>query len=751
MAVVCLSSQTPMAQFSPLLSPTTHEMIKSCTALLSLILILSCFTKVLAQDGHLPAPVSVTIDSYKSIQELPQPKWMIKEGSNPLSIEDILNGDIKDGQLVEIHPDEKVIEHFEKYWFAIEFISEVDLQNWLLHVESSYSGFGWSTNFSEIRSYLIREGQLVHAGKTGYFVPASERDFNSRHTQSLLNLNLSSRSSLIFWLHITKNYTITSSFPQLIIYDPSVVIPEFTVEGDVLFWIGSILMTWIVSLIILLYLRDRTSVWFFVFVTALVLDSLSNMPSDPLTGLLFPENPQIGLFFGFGTSILMMVTLLQFARVIIDLPLKNRKLDMVIYTSIWVYLIASIVLFYLFFHYENFVFITIYMFIYGLTFLGSGTIYLFLKDPLSKLIGLALLLFVIPNLIPLPFGEGFLSITALLLAVTIGVGYRIKMLFQERLQADNEKKDLLKHQNTLLEKQVADRTEELSHSLTELKSTQAQLIQQEKLASLGQLTAGIAHEIKNPLNFVNNFSEVSRELIEEIKEERAKSQESRDETLVDEILEDINSNLEKIHEHGTRANGIVTSMLQHSREGSGKKEPTNLNALIKEYVNLSFHGMRAGKNAINVVIDLQLDEQIRNVILVTEDFSRVLLNLCNNAFDAMREKMKKYEEQSTKYNDGAAVDVSYHPKLTVSTILEKGQVRISFEDNGTGIPDEIKDKILQPFFTTKKGTEGTGLGLSITHDIIKAHGGELKVENLQAENQSHDGQGSRFTITLPQP
>jgi len=285
----------------------------------------------------------------------------------------------------------------------------------------------------------------------------------------------------------------------------------------------------------------------------------------------------------------------------------------------------------------------------------------------------------------------------------------------------------------------------LEETLSNLESTQAQLIQQEKLASLGQLTAGIAHEIKNPLNFVNNFSEVSIEMIEEIRDSRHKTQDTRpkteDDEIEDEILEDIRANLKKIHEHGSRANGIVTSMLQHSRGGSGKKELTDINALIKEYTNLAFHGMRAGKNPINAAIDLQLDEQIKEVPLIGEDFSRVLLNLCNNAFDAMREKVKKYEVQSTKYNDGAAVDESYHPKLTVSTILEKGNVRISFEDNGTGIPDEIKDKILQPFFTTKKGTEGTGLGLSITHDIVKAHGGSISINS--------DPNGSIFTITIP--
>jgi signal transduction histidine kinase len=206
--------------------------------------------------------------------------------------------------------------------------------------------------------------------------------------------------------------------------------------------------------------------------------------------------------------------------------------------------------------------------------------------------------------------------------------------------------------------------------------------------------------------------------------------------------------LKKIHEHGSRANGIVTSMLQHSRGGSGKMEPTDLNALIKEYVNLSFHGMRAAKNPINVHIVLDLDPELGMVSLIKEDFTRVVINLCNNAFDAMREKVKKSEVGSLpagkagpKSEDGARLDERYLPKLQVNTMLEKGRVRISFEDNGPGIPDEIKDKILQPFFTTKKGTEGTGLGLSITHDIIKAHGGELKVE-------TKIGEGTAFIIQL---
>jgi signal transduction histidine kinase len=275
---------------------------------------------------------------------------------------------------------------------------------------------------------------------------------------------------------------------------------------------------------------------------------------------------------------------------------------------------------------------------------------------------------------------------------------------------------------------------EVESAMNELKATQSQLVQQEKLASLGQLTAGIAHEIKNPLNFVNNSSEVSIELVDEAIEERSKGPEARNESLVDEILVDIKSNLKKVHEHGSRANGIVTSMLQHSRGGSGKFEPTDLNALVKEYVNLSFHGMRAGKNPIDVEIGFELDPEITDVPIIKEDFIRVVINLCNNAFDACAERSrstmrgKKYEVQGTNYEVEEGNNVDYLPKLKVTTSLDKGQVRVAIQDNGPGIPDDIKDKILQPFFTTKKGTEGTGLGLSITHDIIKAHGGELEIE-----------------------
>jgi signal transduction histidine kinase len=300
----------------------------------------------------------------------------------------------------------------------------------------------------------------------------------------------------------------------------------------------------------------------------------------------------------------------------------------------------------------------------------------------------------------------------------------------------------------------------LERTLSDLKATQAQLVQQEKLASLGQLTAGIAHEIKNPLNFVNNFASVSLEMVEELKQDvdgfqlsvfsedsPQKTDNRKLKTRIDENIHDLKTNLGKIHEHGSRADSIVKSMLMHSRGGSGKKEATDLNALVQEYTNLAYHGMRAGKNPITVDIRYELDPKAGSIPLVIEDFSRVILNLCNNAFDALRDgamRDVRGEEPALSEAKGATSNHSTF-NLQPSTLILRTKrtssaIVIEVEDNGPGIPADIQDKILQPFFTTKKGTEGTGLGLSITHDIVKAHGGSLGIH-------SQPGQ-TVFTIKL---
>jgi signal transduction histidine kinase len=290
--------------------------------------------------------------------------------------------------------------------------------------------------------------------------------------------------------------------------------------------------------------------------------------------------------------------------------------------------------------------------------------------------------------------------------------------------------------NEALQKLVNEKTADLIQknaaletAIQTIKETQDQLLQQEKLASLGQLTAGIAHEIKNPLNFVNNFSELSEDFIEEIEEELEKTADSLEKVNIKELLENVKSNLGKIRHHGSRADSIVKSMLMHSRGGTGTVEPTDLNALIKEYSKLAFHGMRANKNPINVDIVLDLDETIGLITINAEDFSRVILNLIKNAFDAMRDKI-------------SMVGSDYKAKLEIRTKNLPNRVLVDVEDNGPGVPEGLRDKLLMPFFTTKKGTEGTGLGLSITHDIIKSHRGTLEIESTV-------GQFTRFRIELP--
>ncbi|WP_020605029.1 tetratricopeptide repeat-containing sensor histidine kinase [Spirosoma spitsbergense] len=294
-----------------------------------------------------------------------------------------------------------------------------------------------------------------------------------------------------------------------------------------------------------------------------------------------------------------------------------------------------------------------------------------------------------------------------------------------------QKANVVLHQQ---KEEINQKSNQLEQSLAELKATQAQLVQKEKMASLGELTAGIAHEIQNPLNFVNNFSEVSAELVTELKEEREKDRTGvageRDGVLEDELLEDLQQNLLKINHHGSRASAIVRGMLEHSRSSTGEKRPTNLNALADEYLKIAYHGLRAKDKEFNAELKTDFETDLSLIEVAPQEIGRVLLNLYNNAFYAVQEK------QTTAPS-------GYQPTVTVSTVQLNGQVEIRVSDNGTGISKSVRDKIFQPFFTTKPTGEGTGLGLSLSYDIItKGHGGSLTVE-------SQEGEGTTFVIQLP--
>jgi len=301
-------------------------------------------------------------------------------------------------------------------------------------------------------------------------------------------------------------------------------------------------------------------------------------------------------------------------------------------------------------------------------------------------------------------------------------------------------------------KEIEKAYNQLETAYENLKVTQKQLIQSEKMASLGELTAGIAHEIQNPLNFVNNFSEVNTELIEELQEERGK--EIRDFKNEDDILKDIKENEQKINHHGKRADAIVKGMLQHSRSSSGVKEPTDINALADEYLRLAYHGMRAKDKSFNATMNTDFDESIGNINVIPQDIGRAVLNLITNAFYAVTEKKNTSTGSVTGYEPTVSVSTKkiMSPVAELSNRMSKGveasggagaeKVEVRVKDNGNGIPPHILDKIFQPFFTTKPTGQGTGLGLSLSYDIVNAHGGEIKVVSKESE-------GTEMVIQLP--
>jgi two-component system, NtrC family, sensor kinase len=293
------------------------------------------------------------------------------------------------------------------------------------------------------------------------------------------------------------------------------------------------------------------------------------------------------------------------------------------------------------------------------------------------------------------------------------------------LYRNNRNKQIANKSLELQKKEIDQQRTKAESTLHELRSTQSLLIQSEKMASLGELTAGIAHEIQNPLNFMNNFSEVNKELIEEMKQELVVG--NITEATI--IANNIQQNEDKINHHGRRADAIVKGMLQHSRKNSGQKEPADLNALADEYLRLSYHGLRANDKSFDASMKTDFDKSIGKINIIPQDIGRVLLNLYNNAFYSLIEKKKQQGER-------------FEPLISVGTKKVGDKVEIRVKDNGNGIPPKVMDKIFQPFFTTKPVGQGTGLGLSLSYDIIKAHGGEINVE-------TKEGEGAEFVILIP--
>ena len=462
------------------------------------------------------------------------------------------------------------------------------------------------------------------------------------------------------------------------------------------------------------------------------------LAENVFSSLIFDEfrvgYPAFMAFTVIGFIIMLIQTVRYFFRVSIHFPGWDKFL---VYSSI-VMAVAGLLMF-LAFEMDWIIFlfvIAVIMVLVTFTFIIAAIVMIISllrkKDKEARLFVIAAIPFMLSPLVALIVQLDWV-ITSFgmwtILVLSWGMFARFKSLqianARAALEKEEERTRLIALQKEQLQKEVEERTAELRQSLEDLKQTQAQLIQSEKMASLGELTAGIAHEIQNPLNFVNNFSDVSVELIEEMEEELQKG--DTGEALA--IAGDIKQNLEKIAHHGRRADGIVKGMLQHSRASSGQKEPVDVNYLADEYLRLAYHGLRAKDKSFNATMNTQFDENLPKISLMGQDVGRVLLNLFTNAFYATQQKQK-------------TAGPDYMPTLTVTTLQDDENVIIKVKDNGTGISDEIRDKILQPFFTTKPTGEGTGLGLSLSYDIIvKGHNGTIDINSVE-------GEFSEFTITL---
>ena len=512
-------------------------------------------------------------------------------------------------------------------------------------------------------------------------------------------------------------------------------------------WIGAnLLFAFLFFLLFLLNKKERNLLLYacvcFIFSSLLVLFHLNIYAGEPVI------HPQWLLYINVAAKILFFVLLLLLLKTVLEIfTIQLKGFNVVLFTGAVIFSMAGLIKGLIdLYSIQNQTFLVI---VAGLSPFVNLAVVLFWAivsfkktGTPQRVVASGILLFLVLALIYGLFKTENGSYTQLNIVTAICLCFPLSLLVyvvlrfreinknivlnaQQIVALSEEKRVLAEEQQKHLEVQVHERTLELQNSLTDLKATQSQLIQSEKMASLGELTAGIAHEIQNPLNFVNNFSEVNKELLTEMNEEIVKG--NFDEVKA--LAKDVTDNEEKIIFHGKRADAIVKGMLQHSRSSSGVKESTDINALADEYLRLAYHGLRAKDKSFNATMKTDYDESIGNINIIPQDIGRVILNLITNAFYAVDEKKKQTG------ND-------YEPTVSISTKKINNEVVISISDNGNGIPDTIREKIFQPFFTTKPTGQGTGLGLSLAYDIVKAHGGELTVKTKEKE-------GTGFNIKLP--
>ena len=675
-------------------------------------------------------------DARIQIHDLKNYVSVFTDSSNKLTIQEVASEKFR--HRFQPFPDmAQPAQPYITYWLKLSISASGDIQNWWLMfnrdpVISQIVEIGYLDAW-----FLNNVNQVTDHQHTGAFVPRSQKTVKENPALSRILFSAKAGETKNVYLRIYNEFGPgIISVPQL--RDPIAEIPS-SKHLSIIFGSGGVFFFAIMSFFYFFFVREKAYLFFGFYALTLSQHYLLLHPDRLFIDLYISEYPQLAYPFFFLLTVGGFILFAFFGRYFINLPQLSKRLDTIFKWAIafWVvYLITEVILMIVtrrvLFLEGTYIFILLFIvFLIRIAFFKTPLVRFYVAGALwlfcFTLLGMSWAFISDQSL---PFNPWPIGQVGQILIYAAGLAYKVRMNEKAKAQADVIKVRNVELANLYEEskKQKAEievQKKNADEALVELKAAQAQLIQNEKMASLGELTAGIAHEIKNPLNFVNNFSEVNSELIDEMQQEIEKGKLDD----VKAIATNIKDNQQKITYHGKRADDIVKSMLQHSRSSTGVKEATDINALADEYLRLAYYGLRAKDKLFEATTKTDFDASIGNINIIPQDIGRVILNLITNAFYAVSEKKRQLRG-------------SYEPTVSVSTKKMRGKVEIKVRDNGNGISPKILDKIFQPFFTTKPTGQGTGLGLSLSYDIIKAHGGELKVETTE-------GEGSTFYIELP--
>ena len=716
--------------------------LRKCAAIT--VLLISQYPVAFGQ-GHLPPYFYITSDTTTEYKFATEQYQILPDKTGKLSIDDVKNGPVSElffsRAKTPVGTDTLVNTSWYRYGIKNNLDKEISISLFTQSVKSDF--------------FIFRDNEQTHY-KNGFAISWDDKD--GLPASNIIPLKLKAGEQLIIYNRVENDLFGTQYSFEVKILNTEKYAFKLLDEMQTYVDLGTLIASMFGGFCLLaalfnfiFFVIDKQKIYLYFSLFLFVLAALSSPIYSVVVLRYFPE---IALTFGMVAGWVSAISFIQFIRYYFQTFLYTTNWDKVLVVLILLQPTTILSLYGI----TPFWFSSVILY-FAMIIGCGGTLFLYyrLKHITVKPFFIAILPFIIAsllnvgsivlrgtnwvsdelgNVLSIVFPLWLLSIIWLVLYFTWILFQQYdrqkRAIIQHALDAERMAKEkeierniLIEQKKVELEKTVHDRTAELRNSLENLKATQSQLIQSEKMASLGELTAGIAHEIQNPLNFVNNFSEVNTELIAEMKAEIEKG--NYDEVKA--LAKDVEENEQKINHHGKRAGDIVKGMLQHSRSSSGVKEPTNLNALADEYLRLAYHGLRAKDKSFNATLKTEFDESIGNINITPQDIGRVILNLITNAFYATNEKRTTNNE-------------NYEPTVSVVTKKEGNKVLISVKDNGNGIPQKILDKIFQPFFTTKPTGQGTGLGLSLSYDIVKAHGGVVKVE-------TKEGEGSEFIIQIP--